>query len=51
MAGRGMSASHARPGTGDLFQELLEVADHGRVGLLLRALLDPMALEAFVRSE
>ena len=45
------SASRARPGTGNLFRELLEVADHGRVRLLLHALLDPMALEAFVKSE
>jgi len=45
------SARRARPGTGNLFRELLEVADHGRARLLLGALRDPMALTAFVKSE
>jgi len=34
---------------GSLFGELLEVADQGRLRLLLHALLDPMTLRTFAK--
>jgi hydroxymethylpyrimidine pyrophosphatase-like HAD family hydrolase len=43
-------SSRLRPReAGPLFWELLEAADQGRLRLLLRALLDPMALRVFAR--
>jgi len=33
----------------DLFMELLEVADQKRIPLLIKAMLDPMAIRAFVK--
>jgi trehalose-6-phosphatase len=48
---RCQAAARAWPRTGHLFLSLLEVADRSRVSSLLRALLDPMALQAFVRPE
>jgi hypothetical protein len=36
-------------GAGDLFADLLKTADQPRWQLLLRALLDPMALRAFAK--
>lgn len=33
----------------DLFLQLLEVADHNRIPLLIRSMLDPMAIRAFAK--
>jgi haloacid dehalogenase-like hydrolase len=44
-------AERARPRTAHLFVRLLEVADRSKASALLRALVDPMALRAFVRPE
>jgi hypothetical protein len=43
------SLDQARRNQSDLFTELLEVADQKRIPLLIKAMLDPLAIRAFVK--